>query len=275
MSKIQDALNKTKNDIAKKPKSVPDITQREKNIISGNSKSLVKAEASSLIALMKEETSVSDEELINKSLIFPDLSHSKITDCFRSLRTQLLKTSKDDNFVILVTSCTHGTDSSFISMNMGAAFSFDESKTSLVIDCDINSHHLEDMLSLDYEHGLVDFLEDERIGVNDILNDIGIRRLRVIPSGLKQSKEREYFVTDRMKELLDGLVDRYKDRYIVLNSPALSESEDANILVDLVDYVVVVVPYGKVADSDLENALRKIDKSKLLGVILNDVPDWS
>ena len=274
MSKIEEALKKAKNYSKRENEPPSESNLNANNIISGNNKSIVKLKTSSQIKLMKEQAGISDEELNNKSLIIQSLNQSKITDSFRNLRTQLLKNSKDENFVVLITSCTTGTDSSFVSMNLAAAFAFDESKTSLVIDCDINAHHLEDMLSLDYEYGLLDFLEHEEVRVNEILHDIGIRRLRVIPSGSRQSDECEYFTTERMKVLLDGLVERYQDRYVVLNSPPLSESADTSILIDLVDYVVVVVPYGSVTNSELEAVLSKIDKSKLLGVILNDVPDW-
>ena len=274
MSKIEEALKKAKNNSKRKNESPSENNLNTNNIILGNNKSIVKLKTSSQIKLMKEQAGISDEELNNKSLIIQSLNQSKITDSFRNLRTQLLKNTKDENFVVLITSCTTGTDSSFVSMNLAAAFAFDESKTSLVIDCDIDAHHLEDMLSLDYEYGLLDFLEHEEVKVNEILHDIGIRRLRVIPSGSRQSDECEYFTTERMKVLLDGLVERYQDRYVVLNSPSLSESADTSILIDLVDYVVVVVPYGSVSNSDLDAVLSKIDKSKLLGVILNDVPDW-
>ena len=275
MSKIEEALKKARNNTKRKNESPSESDlNTSNNIVSGNNKSIVKLRTSSQIKLMKEEADISDEELNNKSLIIQNLNQSKITDSFRNLRTQLLKNSKDENFVVLITSCTAGTDSSFVSMNLATAFAFDESKTSLVIDCNINAHHLEDMLSLDYEYGLVDFLEDGAVRVNDILHDIGIRRLRVIPSGSKQSPECEYFTTERMKVLLDGLVERYQDRYVVINSPSLTESADTSILIDLVDYVVVVVPYGSVTNSELEAVLSKIDKSKLLGVILNDVPNW-
>jgi protein-tyrosine kinase len=274
VSKIEEALKKAKNNSKRKNESPSESNLNANNIRSGNNKSIVKLKTSSQIKLMKEQAGISDEELNNKSLIIQSLNQSKITDSFRNLRTQLLKNAKDENFVVLITSCTTGTDSSFVSMNLAAAFAFDESKTSLVIDCDINTQHMEDMLSLDHEYGLLDFLEDKEVRVNDILHDIGIRRLRVIPSGSRQSNECEYFTTERMKVLLDGLVERYQDRYVVLNSPPLSESADTSILIDLVDYVVVVVPYGSVSDSDLDAVLSKIDKSKLLGVILNDVPDW-
>lgn len=271
MSKIEEALKKARLNGGGTFTSSRQLIPSNK-LVSGNSLS-VRSSSSALIKLMKAEAEVSREELTEKGIILPDNSKSKVTDSFRHLRTQLLQKSENENFIVLVTSCVEGGDSSFVAMNMGAAFSFDESKTSLVIDCDLNSNKLEKMLEMDYEHGLVDFLSGE-LDVSDIIIDIGIKRLRVIPSGKKNQVESEYFTTDRMKTLLDSLVERYDDRYVVVNSSSISESADASILMDLVDYVVVVVPYGRVTNKEVEKALRKFDKSKLLGVILNDVPDW-
>jgi len=274
VSKIEDALNKARADGSNLSQARHDIKTLENPLVAGVLKNAVKKTSSSLIKLMKQDAEISDEELINKGIILPDTSRSKVTDSFRHLRTQLLQKSKNENFIVLVTSVAEGSDSSFVSMNMGAAFSFEESKTSLVIDCDIKSHKLEDMLGLEYEYGLLDFLESD-IDTSEILKDVGIKRLRIIPSGQKKNIENEFFTTEKMKRLLDDLVDRYNDRYVVLNAPSIMTSADTNILIELVDYVVVVVPYGRVTNSDLEMALRKIDKEKLIGVVLNDVPGWS
>lgn len=275
MSRIEEALKKAKQSRKELvATSSSGNTNRDRSSSSGNAISVVRSSTSSLIKLMKDEVRRDDEELLNKGIIRPNSEKSGVTDKFRFLRTQLLQKSKNANFIVLVTSCSSGIDSSFVSMNMGAAFSFDETKTSLVIDCDFKSSDFEDMLDLDYELGLLDFLEGTA-DVSEIIKDVGIKRLRVIPSGNESNNASESFTTDRMKLLLDGLVERYTDRYVVLNSPAISKSVDTSILIDLVDYVVVVVPYGRVKNKDLEATLKRIDKSKLLGVILNDVPEWS
>lgn len=273
MSKIEDALKKAKANRSNHSQvASTNSTVDANSVVSGTSMSVVK-KTSSLIKLMRDEAAADEGELINKGIILPDSANADVTDSFRFLRTQLLQKSKNGNFIVLVTSCVEGADSAFVSMNMGAAFSLDESKTSLVLDCDFQSDHFEDMLDLDYDVGLIDFLEGEA-EIGDILKDIGIKRLRLIPSGHKLHIESEYFTTDRMKVLLDGIVERYQDRFIVLNSPAISDSVDASILIDLVDYVVVVAPYAGVSIKDLDESIKKIDKSKLLGVVINDIPKW-
>jgi len=277
VSKIEDALRKARlggKNLSASPASKSSIANNP--VVSSTGNTIIKKSSSSLIKLMKSDATINDEDLINKGIILPVAGNSKVTDSFRYLRTQLLQKSKNENFIVLVTSCFDGFDSAFVTMNMAAAFSFDDSKTSLVIDCDINSNKIDEMLGIEFDSGLMDFLGGD-VNVAEILKDIGIRRLRIIASGKKEQPdtESESFTSVRMKVLLDGLVERYHDRFVILNSPPLSEQADVSILSDLVDYIVLVVPYGGVTAGDLEDALSKIDKSKLLGVVFNDVPSWS
>lgn len=274
MSRIEEALKKAK--ASRNSLVVADSTDEEKmsrQLVAGRSMSVVKKQPSSMIKLMREYVASDNDELTRKGIILPDSSKSAVTDSFRYLRTQLLEKSKNNNFIVLITSCGGGEDSAFVSINLGAAFAFDESKTSLVIDCDFKTNTMDSMLMLEPGNGLIDFLEDDA-DVSDVLKDVGVKRLRFIPSGNIDHIESEYFTTERMRALLDGLVERYDDRYIFLNSPAINDSVDASILVNLVDYVIVVAPYGRTSTKELEAAIDRIDKSKLLGVILNDIPEW-
>ena len=61
--------------------------------------------------------------------------------------------------------------------------------------------------------------------------------------------------------------------------PPLARSADTQILMELCDYVLVVVPYARITPAKLQTALKLIDSRKLLGVIINEEPrlptiDW-
>lgn len=278
MSKIEDALKKAKahkENASSGSLSLPETTSQQGTVATGTEVGVIKKSSSSLISLMKDEAAADSDELLSKRIIVADSSRASVTDSFRYLRTKLLHESENNNFIVLVTSCAEGKDSAFVSINMGAAFALDNSKTSLVIDCDIKAHRLEDMMDIDYDYGLLDYLENDEIEVSEILNDIGVKRLRVIASGQRDHIEGDVFTLDKMKQLLDGLLERYQDRYVVINSPPISDSVDTNLLIDLVDYVVVVAPYANSTYDSLEKTLSRVDKSKLLGVVVNDVPEWS
>ena len=96
--------------------------------------------------------------------------------------------------------------------------------------------------------------------------------MRLIPSGARREISSEYFTSLKMRRLLEALKARYAERYVVLDAPAVTESADSRILAELADYVLLVVPYGKVSEAQILAAARAIGAQKLVGVVFNNEP---
>lgn len=222
------------------------------------------------IANMAEPVLLSSAELKANRIIHPNAEDAKAVDTYRELRTKLLQASNGDNPVTLVTAVTSKGGATHVALNVAAAYAFDETKTSMVVDCNLQNPALHERLYLDPQCGLTDFLEREVIGLESIIYATGIPRLRIIPAGGAREHASEYFTSLRMKALLDVLKRRYTDRHIFLDGPSITESADARILADLADQIVLVVPYGKAVNSQIQRAIDAIDPSKLAGVIVND-----
>jgi Mrp family chromosome partitioning ATPase len=84
---------------------------------------------------------------------------------------------------------------------------------------------------------------------------------------------------ERMRRLLHSVRERYSDRNVILDCPPIARSADSQILQQLCDYVVVVVPYAGATPSALQATLKHIEPGKLLGVVINREPalpefDW-
>jgi Mrp family chromosome partitioning ATPase len=71
---------------------------------------------------------------------------------------------------------------------------------------------------------------------------------------------------------MSSLLARYDDRYIFMDAAPITESADTRILVELCDFVLLVVPYGRVTKNRIQEAADAIGKDKLLGIVFNDVP---
>ena len=173
---------------------------------------------------------------------------------------------------MLVTSCVPGDENSSTVLNLATAFSFDKSKTSIIVDCNITSPEIGKALNLETDKGLVDFLEDESVGIESVIYETGIKRLRLVPAGVEREVATEYFTSARMTGLIKELVKRYPDRYVFINSAPITESADTRILVELCDYVLQVVPYGKSTTHKIKESIDSIDRNKLLGVVFMDKP---
>ncbi len=290
MSKIEDALNKNKGkpnrslsrfDADEKTKTVMDqpkikagLKNKQSLIVSTGQSSLLINRRSSVkeIAKMKQRNLIKSDGLAEMKIINSSMDDIQLANTYRNLRTKLLQSSKGSNFIAMITSVSQDVHSSNTLLNIATAFSLDEGKTSLLIDCNINSPQLDYILHMEDSLGITNYLEDERINIETIVHESGIKRLRVIPAGTQRETAIEYFTSLRMKNLTASLLNRYSDRYIFIDSPPIIGSADTKILAELCDFVILVVPYGTATICKIRDAANAIGKDKLLGIIFSEMP---
>lgn len=222
------------------------------------------------IGRMAEFGRLGYSELEANKVIHPGMLQPKLMNAFRELRTRLYQLAGNrDNFVLLITSVAPEGGASFVSLNLGAAIALDESKTALVVDCNIYDPSLHRLLPVEPDYGLVEYLENITLETKDVIYSTGIRRLRMIPAGARQLPGSEFFTSGRMRRFVQELRTRYRDRYIIIDAPAIGASADARILADLCDYAMLVVPHGKVTGEQIRTAIDALGPEKLAGVIFN------
>lgn len=229
--------------------------------------------ASHSIALMKEGGALAPHQLEARRLITGDASTRELTNSFRELRTRLLELGDGQNFTTLIVPVSRGSGASFVARNLALAFAFDESRTALLVDCDLEQPTQHLALGVNpASGGLIDYLEHPSVGIKPILYHTGIPRLRLVPAGNAREGHIEYFSSFRMRAVLDSLRCRYPDRYLFLDGPPIKGSPDARILSDLADYVVVVAGYGRDTPASINRAVAGFDPNKLAGLVFNEAP---
>ena len=223
------------------------------------------------ISNMSQDDNFNVDDFTSKRLIFSGMKDKILLNKYRNLRTRLLASGPEDreNFVTLVTSVVPRGGASLVATNLASAFAFDEGKTATLIDANIQSPELHDLLGLENTKGLTEYLESEDWKVDEVLFKTPIPRLRFVPTGFARENSAEYFTSDKMKAFINELVERYPDRYPIIDAPSISQSADTRILIELCDRVVLVIPYGKCTEEEIKYAALAIGKEKLAGVILN------
>lgn len=221
------------------------------------------------IVKMQEPRKLTSDDLDERRIVYPQSANRDLVNRFRHLRTKLLEVSGGNNFTLVVSGAMEGAGTSFMALNLAAAFAFDQSKTALVIDCNLRNPTLHSQLDLAAESGLTDFLEDSDYDIGKIIYPTGIPRLRLIPAGSQREDAAEFFTSFRMKQFLQAIRRRYPDRFIVLDTAPISESPDARILGELCDYSMLVVPHGRITASTAESAARAFDPDKFVGAVIN------
>ena len=225
------------------------------------------------IARMRESTLLTPKELEQAHLIHRESPARRATDSFREIRTRLLSLGGGENCVTLVVPVSAGSGASFVARNLAAAFALDESKTALLMDCNIRSPSQDKALRVDATSGgLIDYLEEPERNLQDAMYATGIRRLRLIPAGQPRESGAEYLSSFRMRALVVALRSRYSDRYIVIDGPALLGSPDARILSELADFVAIVAGYGRDTASSIDQAAASLESKKIAGVVFNTPP---
>lgn len=221
---------------------------------------------------MAEPKLFSPSELDERKIIFPAMQDSVVVNSFRKLRTNILKESKGKASIIMITSPTYESGNSFIAFNLASAFAFDESSTSLLIDCNLTVPYNRDEIKSSKLKGLSNYLESENLSIDSVIHPSGVKRLRIIPTGSQREDTTEYFTSNRMKQLFKDISSRYGDRYIFVDAPPVLELADTQILMELCDYILLVVPYGKIVESKVVSAVKSLDENKLLGIVFNNEP---
>lgn len=222
------------------------------------------------IRRMSDPVPLDRQIYLRNRLIEFNSEHSKVVQSFRNIRTLLMQQAQG-NFVTLVASVRSGAGTSFVARNLAAAFAFDENRTAMLIDCNRDSPSVDQLLGGRVRYGLTDLLDaPENVNVADVIYGTGIPRLRAVPVGRKRQKPIEFFSTPRMRSFVEVIRNRYPDRYIVVDAPALDASADARILANWCDYVVLVVRYGEVSREELLEAVATFPREKFVGVVFND-----
>jgi Mrp family chromosome partitioning ATPase len=228
-------------------------------------------EASEQILRMAQPFVFSKKELDQQHIIHQEDKNSSVYSLLKDLRNRITLQRQGMGATVLVTSVSESLQSSLFAKNLAAIISADESRTSLLLE----THSTESRLygDLDAVTGLCDFISEGITRVEDVIYPTGVARMRVIPFGNSDFSDYEYLRTTRMRILIKDIIRRYpRERYTIIDAPAVDEVSDVELLNEYVDFIVVCVPYGEVSASQLNKGLEKLDKNKLLGVVLTGSP---
>jgi len=72
-----------------------------------------------------------------------------------------------------------------------------------------------------------------------------------------------------MSKLLEEVTERYRDRYIVIDSPPPKLTAETSAISRQVDGILLVVEYGSTPRQMVSDLIDMMGKEKILGIILN------
>jgi Mrp family chromosome partitioning ATPase len=201
-----------------------------------------------------------------------DMASPEQLNAFRELRTRLLVMAEAlglTYFTTLVVPVSSGSGASFVARNLAAAFTLQERKVAVLVDC--NMRHPTQHLALGArsdEGGLFDYLDQPNAPYERLVRQTGVPGLHLIPAGRPPQTPREYFSSQPMRMVMAAL--RQEPCYVFLDGPPTKGSPDARILSDLADFIVLVTGYGRDTTEAIAQAAAMFDPSKFAGVVFNE-----
>lgn len=217
-----------------------------------------------------------EEALIRRGLLAPLDQAIPVADEFRRIKRPLLDNAArqgnvhDDHMnLIMIASPLPGAGKTFCSVNLAASISLERELTVLLVDADVAKPHISTAFGLIDRPGLIDILEDDTMTIDEVLVRTDLNDIQVLPAGRKHSQSTELLASDRMEDLMHELATRYPDRLIVMDSPPLLMTSEAQAVARQVGQIALVVEVGKTTNQEIQEALELLIPDKAINAILN------
>jgi len=205
-----------------------------------------------------------DEKLVVFS--FPS---TPLAENFRLLRTQILHPGSGKAYKkILITSIAPGSGKSFVCANLGISIAQGLDQHALMVDCDLRRSRLASLFNCQASRGVVDYLQDgEDLG--RLIVNTGMRKLSVLPSGLRPINPAELLGSMKVEKMLTELENRYDDRFILIDTPPVLVASETAVLAKHADGIILVVRWGIGGRASIKQLVESIGNDKIIGVVFN------
>ncbi len=270
MSKIQDALRRLRKE-GRSPGG--DKSGARKRPLPD---SVIPVARKKTVEISGEKHHLDEQQLIRRGLLAPIDQAIPVANEFRRIKRPLLdnafQSSNGRNEymnLIMVASPLPGAGKTFCSVNLAASVSLEREINVLLIDADVAKPHVSDAFGLAKKPGLIDLLEDETMSIEEVLVRTDLNDIQVLPAGRKHSQSTELLASDRMEEVMHELAKRYPDRIIIMDSPPLLITSEAQAVARQAGQIVMVVESAKTTNQEIQDSLEQMDTDKAINVILN------
>lgn len=180
--------------------------------------------------------------------------------------------NNDDNnidHVVQITSSKPNEGKSFIALNLALSIVMDERYNVLLIDADVTRSSTTKLLGLRNEYGLTDVLRDDKPNLNGVLKRDRNYPLSFLPSGSGVASATDLFGGYKMKNLVNDVAHRYRDRIIIFDTPPLLAGTESVVLSHNVGQVLYVVDGSSTSYNTIEAGLELLDNYDNVSLVLN------
>lgn len=200
------------------------------------------------------------------------ISHQKTHPsswAFDVLRTQVLQKMDENGWrTLAITSPSVESGKTVVAINLAMSIAQQTNRTALLVDFDLRRPSVARYLGLNRSVSLNDFL-DGHVAIAEAMVNPGVERLVVLPTNAPVIGASEVLSSAKVGHLISELRERYSDRIVIFDLPPVLAADDVMTVLPRIDCVLMVVASGVSTQNEVEEAMNRLSKAELLGVVLN------
>jgi Mrp family chromosome partitioning ATPase len=196
------------------------------------------------------------------SVVTPHFDESRTREDFRVVKRHILSRINatpvgegKDPRTILITSASPREGKTTVTLGLAMSFIFERDYSVILIDADMRSPELSRRMGLSGELGLLDFLENEEIGIEDIVYPTSVKGVYAVPSGLPRITAPELITSDRMTQLLKTFHDGSEKRIVIIDSGSVLACSETISLAGYAGQLLFVAAKGQTRRKDIDEGL--------------------
>ena len=231
----------------------------------------------SFLARGKTQADLRSDGLRSAGLVIADDKARMRRNEFRAIKAPILAaaathaqaTPAQRTSIVAVLSSLPGEGKSYVSFNLASSLAMEYEVSTVLIDGDVARHQLSSLLGVHDQLGLSDFLSNEQVSLADILLPTSEPSVFFIPSGKWREDISELIASTRMQALFESIGLASGRSIAVLDCPPLLVTSESAALMGVADQLLFVVRANHAQQRTVEDAASKLDRSKVIHVVLN------
>jgi receptor protein-tyrosine kinase len=266
MSRVHDALRRSEGSQSSEPPT-PENGKPFAGLVDSALAASSAGPASLAAGLLEQVQEVAFAPAPESHLIHWQHPHETPSEEFRTLRTRLnhIQTLQPVHSVV-VTSPSPAEGKSFTALNLALAEAQLADSVVLLADFDLRRPIMHNLLQIPRTPGVSDYLMGQA-PLSAVLRKIEGTNLFFMPAGTPVRNPLELLNLKEVKSLLEQLPNFFN--WVILDTPPLLFSADANLLSTMADGTVLVVRIASTTVDTLARAMQSLCENNILGVVVN------
>ena len=205
--------------------------------------------------------------LESKARVLPHAMDSRVVERYRLLRTRLLQGQGEKMFrSVLVTSPSPREGKTVTTFNLGLSLAMLPSCRVLVLEGDLRKGSLEEWLGIKNRPGFSNLLEGSATLEEVVLKSEELR-IAFVVRGNSKLPPAELLHSDQLRHTMRQMTEQFD--VVLVDSPPVNLVSDTQLLASACNAVLLVARAFATTRSALEESVKHLQFSRILGTVLN------